>query len=59
MLEPLRTKIIEVTHSTMVTGHPGRHQTYTLVARDYFWPGLATDIQRLVRNCDVCSRIKP
>jgi len=59
MLEPLRTKIIEVVHSTIVTGHPSRYQTYTLVARDYFWPGLAIDIRRLVRNYNVYGRIKP
>ena len=57
--EPLRTKIIEVAHSSVVSTHPGRNETYTLISRNFYWPGMAADIRRYVRNCDLCGRIKP
>ena len=34
--EPLRTSIIEQIHTSVVTGHPGREVTYTIIARDFF-----------------------
>ena len=57
--EPLRTKIIELGYNGIIAGHPGRHQTYVNVANRYFWPNLALDVRRLVRNCDICGRTKP
>ena len=55
----LRTKLVTLAHSTPLTGHPGKHQTYRTVAQQYFWPGMATFVRRFVRNCDLCNRTKP
>lgn len=55
-LEPLRTKIIQDTHDSHITGHPGRDLTYTILSRQFFWPGAAADVRRFVRNCEVCGR---
>jgi len=57
--EPLRTMLIHETHSSPAAGHPGRENTYKILARDFFWPGMSNDIRRFVRNCDVCGRTKP
>ena len=57
--EPMRTQIIRETHESLLIGHPGREVTYKILARDYFWPGMADDVRRYVRNCDVCGRSKP
>lgn len=57
--EELRTRIIETIHNSLLTGHPGREITYKMVARDFFWPGMADHIRRFIRNCDVCGRTKP
>lgn len=56
--DELRTKIIQGTHDSMITGHPGREVTSSLVSRDFFWPNMLADIRRFVRNCDVCGRNK-
>ncbi|KAM4056451.1 retrovirus polyprotein [Hirsutella rhossiliensis] len=54
--EPLRTRIIQETHDSHITGHPGRDLTYSTLSRRFFWPGAASDVRRFVRNCEVCGR---
>ncbi|XP_044721750.1 reverse transcriptase (RNA-dependent DNA polymerase) domain-containing protein [Hirsutella rhossiliensis] len=44
--EPLRTKIIQETHDSHITGHPGRDLTYSTLSRRFFWPGAASDVRR-------------
>lgn len=56
--EPLRTRIIQQTHDSVVNGHPGREGTSAIISRDFFWPNMLQDIRRFVRNCDVCGRMK-
>jgi hypothetical protein len=36
----LRTSIIAKTHNSPAVGHPGRENTYSILARTYFWPGM-------------------
>lgn len=54
--EALRTRIIQNTHDSALTGHPGRDMLKSLISRRFYWPGLDQDVRRLVRNCDVCGR---
>lgn len=54
--EPLRTRIIQNIHDSHITGHPGRDLTYTILSRQFFWQGAATDVRQFVRNCEVCGR---
>jgi reverse transcriptase-like protein/integrase-like protein len=54
--EPLRTGIIQETHDSHLTGHPGRDLTYALVARQFFWPGITNEVRQLLNNCDTCRR---
>jgi RNase H-like domain found in reverse transcriptase/Integrase zinc binding domain/Chromo (CHRromatin Organisation MOdifier) domain len=52
--EPLRTGIIQVTHDSIIAGHPGREVTSALLMRQFFWPGMLADVRQFVRNCDNC-----
>jgi transposase InsO family protein/predicted aspartyl protease len=54
--EPLRTTIIQQTHDSSLTGHPGRDLTKALIGRRFAWPGLSQDVRQFLRNCDVCGR---
>ena len=54
----LRTKVIQLVHDSPLNGHPGREVTYALIARQFFWPGMARDIRRFVESCDGCGRNK-
>ncbi|KAI0994170.1 hypothetical protein K3495_g14012 [Podosphaera aphanis] len=54
--EPLQTALIQKTHDSHVTGHPGRNSTLAILSRSFFWPGLSNMVRRFCRNCDVCGR---
>ena len=52
--EPLRTGLIQQVHDSLLSGHPGREVTYSLVARQFFWPGMSDSIRRFCNNCHGC-----
>ena len=54
----LRTRLINETHSGIITAHPGYGKTRILIRERYFWPGMNTDIKRFVANCHACRRSK-
>lgn len=54
-VESLRTRLLQETHDTVLTGHPGRSVMYAILARRVYWPGISEDVRRFVRNCDKCS----
>lgn len=54
--EPLRTRLLQDIHDSILAGHPGRDLTKSLIGRKYTWPGLGQDVRRFVRNCNVCGR---
>ena len=56
--EDLRRRIVQAHHDSRVTGHPGRWKTLELVSRNYWWPGISRFIDRYVRGCDACNRVK-
>src|ERR1700712_2151486 len=56
--DELRRQIIQMHHDLPSAGHPGRWKTYELVSRNYWWPGLTTDVKKYVKGCDVCQRMK-
>lgn len=47
--------MIQETHDSTLTGHPGRELTYATMARRWFWPGMSSDIRRFCRNCEKCG----
>lgn len=53
--EPLRTRIIQKTHDSLSTGHPGREGLSSLLARQFFWPGMTSAVRQFARNCDGCK----
>ena len=53
--EPLQTALIQKTHDSHITGHPGRDSTLAILSRSFFWPGASKAVRRFSRNCDVCG----
>jgi len=44
--EPLRTRLIQKTHDSSLSGHPGGNVTYSLLARRFFWPNITQDCRK-------------
>jgi hypothetical protein len=56
--QELRRKIIHNHHDLVAFGHPGISRTVDLVARFYWWPNMAKDVQEYVKGCAECQRHK-
>ena len=55
----LRNECIEWVHVHPFTGHVGMHRTSEIVRRDFWWPGMEQDVEKYVRDCEMCNRNKP
>ena len=55
----LRNELIKLCHDTPTTGHPGKHATLELVSLHYWWPRMASWVEKYVLKCDKCQRYKP
>lgn len=56
--EPLHMKLLGTAHTSLLTGHPGHEETYTVLSKEFFWPNMSKDIRKFVWNCDVCGWTK-
>jgi transposase InsO family protein len=52
----LRTHVIREAHAQISTAHPGQKKTRKLLSTRYYWRGLASDVDRYIRNCAACRR---
>ena len=55
----LRLGIMQSRHDSPMAGHMGVRKTLDLIQREFWWPGMAKDVIRFIRSCDVCCRSKP
>ncbi len=56
--QSLRDKIVQAAHVQLDAGHGGSDRTINRVLMQYWWPGLTSQVIKLVRNCEVCQRTK-
>lgn len=45
-------------HNAPTAGHMGIKKTKSRLAQRYFWPGMAGDVEKYVKNCSVCRESK-
>ena len=50
--------ILESEHNSKVAGHFGQEKTIELVRRNFWWPGMDTDITEYIQACPDCQRDK-
>ncbi|GJP33364.1 hypothetical protein CLOM_g17908, partial [Closterium sp. NIES-68] len=54
---PLRQLLLEEYHDVLYAGHFGSDKTLTGIAKHYYWPHLAEDVQKFVTSCNTCQRM--
>ncbi|KAK9395371.1 hypothetical protein NXF25_018732, partial [Crotalus adamanteus] len=57
--QSLRVKILRQGHDVKSAGHFGFLKTLHLLKRQFWWPGMKTDVQKYVRECSMCATTKP
>ena len=50
--------ILTCCHNHKTAGHPGYLKTCQLVASKFWWPGLASFVQKYVKGCVICQQNK-
>jgi hypothetical protein len=53
-----RTKILHEYHSTQSAGHSRFLCTYKRLQTDFYWPGMKTDINFFIAQCEISQRNK-
>uniref|UniRef100_W8AS19 RNA-directed DNA polymerase n=1 Tax=Ceratitis capitata TaxID=7213 RepID=W8AS19_CERCA len=54
----VRQGLVEAAHGSTSAGHGGIHKTLTRLREKYYWPGMVTDVQTALKNCDTCKENK-
>ena len=57
--DELRARLVHEFHDTPAGGHLGRKTTLAAISRVFFWPRMNEYIQKWVRSCETCQRVKP
>jgi len=54
----IKLQIFESRHDSPLAGHFGQEKTYSLISRDFYWPGMTRDVKDYVSRCYDCNRNK-
>ncbi|CAI7760844.1 unnamed protein product [Closterium sp. NIES-53] len=55
---PLRQMLLEEFHDVLYAGHFGSKKTLAGIAKVYYRPHMANDVQKFVTSCDTCQGMK-
>ncbi|KAK3568755.1 hypothetical protein QTP86_016279 [Hemibagrus guttatus] len=53
-----RTALIHSAHTSLGTGHPGIHETLSLLKERFWWPSMTVDVRRYMQGCEGCAMSK-
>lgn len=56
--ENLRQSLIIRFHNSPNAAHGGIGKTLDLIRRNFYWPGMVTDVRNYVRDCETCKQTK-
>lgn len=57
--QPLRLRLLQDHHKTLLAGHPGPKAMYKDISKKYWWAGQREDVTRFAKSCHHCRRYKP
>ena len=52
---PLRRKVMELAHDSILSGHLGSKKTADKVFSNFYWPGERKDVSQFCKSCEVCQ----
>ncbi|CAI7897606.1 unnamed protein product [Closterium sp. NIES-53] len=55
---PLWQLLLEEFHDVLYAGHFGSKKTLAGIAKVYYWPHMANDVQKFATSCDTCQQMK-
>ena len=53
-----RHDLVSSVHSSLASGHGGFFRTYSLLSRDYWWPGMSSFVCCFLAGCTLCQQMK-
>ena len=56
--ECLREKVLREAHTTWDGGHGGEQRTLDRICQNFYWPGMAADVDRFIKKCLRCQEAK-
>jgi len=56
--QKIRERILQENHNPVDIGHPGQQQMMELIKRNYWWPGIKTDVKKYVQGYFKCQQNK-
>ena len=56
--ESLKKEILDSLHSYKLAAHPGCEKSYQQARLKYFWKNMFKDIEKYVKNCQICQTYK-
>lgn len=56
---PLRSEVLQWSHSSKLTGHPGAHRTREFLQQQFWWSILEEEVHQFVKSCPTCNQHKP
>ena len=55
----LKAKLVLEAHEPLFCGHFGAKKTTEVVSRNWWWPDLPKEVEKIVSACDICQRVGP
>lgn len=56
--ESLKAELLRLYHDDKLAGHYGSEKTIELLGRKFYWKGMAKYVEKYVKSCDICQRVK-
>ena len=53
----MRFSLVTQAHAGRFSGHQGIFKTLSRILTHYFWPGMTSDVTKLISTCQVCVRV--
>ena len=53
--QKIRERILQENHEPVDIGHLGQQRMMELIKRNYWWPGIKTDVKKYVKGCFKCQ----